>query len=397
MAFDPLTLITALILVLCAVGVQMLLLWRRQRRQIPALGWWGAAFLIAALGFILLLGWPAKSTMLGRVLANAIMLFGMGCSYTAARVLNGREARLVPMLAGGLFWLGLCLLLEPPPEIRMATASILSGSYNFITARELWRGALPQLRSQRAAAIACALHGGFFVLRLILGPTLNPGLRWIETAASLWGTVMAIEAIIYVSVFSFLAASMTRERISFDHERAALEDPLTGIGNRRAFDLKAPDIFARDRRLGRCSALLLFDLDHFKRINDTHGHDAGNRLLVHFTETAARLLRQDDLFCRIGGEEFVLVLGNAGAGEARFIAERVRDAFAQSSVQIGDRAIATTVSVGIAEAGPDANLAELLSRADAGLYAAKARGRNRVVNMACIGEPCPQPGEPAVA
>lgn len=163
-------------------------------------------------------------------------------------------------------------------------------------------------------------------------------------------------------------------------ERAARTDPLTGVGNRRVFDERLLAEIARTIRHGPPLALLMFDIDHFKEVNDRYGHVAGDRLLTLFGQVLSEQVRASDLPCRYGGEEFTVIAPETTAAQARVLAERVRRAFREGSAAL-DLGGAHTVSVGIA--GTDLLEVELDRRAlvlaaDAALYRAKAGGRDRI-------------------
>ena len=132
---------------------------------------------------------------------------------------------------------------------------------------------------------------------------------------------------------------------------------------------------ARDRPTG----VLLVDLDHFKSINDRFGHTVGDRVLQIFARTAQANLRQTDLVGRLGGEEFVVVLADAGIDNAYLVADRLRNAFAVGAAVVDDQALHATASIGVSViVDPAQDLAKLITLADQALYLAKARGRNRV-------------------
>lgn len=159
----------------------------------------------------------------------------------------------------------------------------------------------------------------------------------------------------------------------------ARQDPLTGIMNRRYFTERAEQEFARAAREGTSVALVMFDLDHFKRINDQYGHAAGDKVLRHVCDTCRTMVRQTSLFARIGGEEFVILLSPANQEGALLFAERLRAAVAAATVLVGADDVSVTISIGVAmrdqaDDTPDA----CLLRADQAMYAAKAGGRNRV-------------------
>lgn len=156
-------------------------------------------------------------------------------------------------------------------------------------------------------------------------------------------------------------------------ELRAITDELTGIWNRRALDqvMQGPD--------DEPCALLLVDLDHFKNVNDTHGHAAGDAALRHVARVLRSTLREQDLAARVGGEEFAVWLPNTSVREARDVAERVRAAIAGTPFEWSGRELQLTCSVGVA-ARPDivSQVANLYPAADAALYRAKEAGRNRV-------------------
>jgi diguanylate cyclase (GGDEF)-like protein len=170
---------------------------------------------------------------------------------------------------------------------------------------------------------------------------------------------------------------MSKERAELEQRKAALTDPLTGIANRRAFFDRGGPLLAWAQADRRSAALLLFDLDRFKEVNDTAGHHAGDRVLQAFCDLVAGSIKPGDLFGRLGGEEFACLLANASMAHALHIAERLRREFA--AMRLPDLDVNPTVSVGVAianEAGR--SLPALLAIADRALYRAKAEGRNRV-------------------
>ncbi|WP_236237513.1 sensor domain-containing diguanylate cyclase [Pseudomonas faucium] len=155
--------------------------------------------------------------------------------------------------------------------------------------------------------------------------------------------------------------------------QAALSDPLTGLANRRAMDATLADFEQNDRAY----AALALDIDHFKRVNDQYGHDAGDRALQQIAQLIQNACRAIDLACRAGGEEFVLLLPDTGLEAASQVAERIRQNIAQTPV---DGVGALTISIGVAcKDAVTLTSADILKRADERLYLAKQTGRNRVV------------------
>lgn len=166
----------------------------------------------------------------------------------------------------------------------------------------------------------------------------------------------------------FKDAMIANDRLQEELNHHATHDPLTGALNRRAFALLAEKQMAQAARTGRPLAVLMMDLDHFKRINDTLGHSGGDATLCRFVAVAGDVLRAEDVLCRFGGEEFVALLPHAEAAQAVAAAERLRLAFS---------ATGATVSIGVASLRPGEDLEDLLRRADAALYDAKRAGRDR--------------------
>jgi two-component system, cell cycle response regulator len=162
----------------------------------------------------------------------------------------------------------------------------------------------------------------------------------------------------------------------------ATRDELTGLLNRREFDRILREERDRALRFGRPLALLLIDIDHFKSVNDTHGHQAGDAVLTEVAKRLAAQVRTVDRVARFGGEEFALILMEADDHAALQVAEKICRAQANDPVKIGTLALKVTISVGVAVLPGDAGTgAELLAAADRALYRAKDLGRNRVVRF----------------
>lgn len=156
-------------------------------------------------------------------------------------------------------------------------------------------------------------------------------------------------------------------------------DHLTGALTRRGFAEQADREIARARRYGRASSLVMLDLDRFKTVNDTHGHAAGDQVLLQVTEIAKLALRPSDIFGRLGGEEFAILLPETGGDEALIVAERLREAIAQCPIMLPTgETLQVTASFGVAALSPvHGTFADWLKVADTMLYAAKTAGRNR--------------------
>ncbi len=177
-------------------------------------------------------------------------------------------------------------------------------------------------------------------------------------------------------------------------QRLAAVDPLTGAFNRRFGMRRLHEECAKAARLQQPVTTLMFDIDHFKRVNDTYGHLVGDRVLVQVVGRAREVLRESDILIRYGGEEFVAVLPAVDREAGRRVAERLREAVAGQEVEYDDGTFQVTISVGVATFHPDGSQIDedaVLKRADDALYAAKESGRNRVV---CHGDPVMKQQDP---
>lgn len=182
-----------------------------------------------------------------------------------------------------------------------------------------------------------------------------------------------------------VAAEFNRMISRIDETEAALadqarRDPMTLLPNRRAFDEALAEALARVRRAGEGLALLALDIDHFKRINDTYGHSAGDDVLRIVARTMDADVRAVDHLFRTGGEEFAVLLSGVDAATAEQTAERLRQAVEARPIPVEGEKIGVTISIGLATATADTDADALMNAADEALYDAKTQGRNRVVS-----------------
>ncbi len=184
--------------------------------------------------------------------------------------------------------------------------------------------------------------------------------------------------------FKILAGKDAEQRYFEAIRDLAIRDPLTGLFNRRFFEEEGSRILRRCLRNRRSLATVMFDVDHFKAINDTYGHPCGDSVLRQTAEVVLARMRQEELLARVGGEEFCALCPESGLTAALALAERLRSAIEQHeySWQATRLAVTASFGVGAIETGRE-SLADLIAAADGALYAAKNSGRNRV--FACIG------------
>jgi two-component system cell cycle response regulator len=183
------------------------------------------------------------------------------------------------------------------------------------------------------------------------------------------------------ATYRFSLMDQTQEQVMRRLYESSTRDPLTGADNRRNMDSRLQSEIAFAERHKRPLSVILFDIDFFKRVNDQHGHPAGDEVLKSVSKVARGQLRTEDAFARYGGEEFVIVLRDTALREAALVAERVRERIAKTEVEIGGTSLAVTISAGCASLSCclSASTEELVGVADRRLYRAKRGGRNRVI------------------
>lgn len=193
--------------------------------------------------------------------------------------------------------------------------------------------------------------------------------------------------IIVISVISFVLCVMLYRQLQNRRmlHKMANTDSLTELYNRRFVFGEADKLFSQSQQHATALSVVMFDIDHFKAINDSYGHAAGDALLKHVAKISKQCLRDNDVLARIGGEEFLAVLNGVPTLRAQEIAERLRMLLDQTQVEIEGRMVHCTASFGVASSGEDAKeFREVLQQADEALYQAKAQGRNQVVVYAAV-------------
>jgi diguanylate cyclase (GGDEF)-like protein len=228
-----------------------------------------------------------------------------------------------------------------------------------------------------------ALALGFSAGRLFLGRLQADPFAWtVVTTAQLVGHALGLAAGLQIQSYrrkSFKAYMQEKDAKEMAAYLANI-DPLTKSLTRRQFFNIAESEFLRFLRYRRQLSMLVLDADHFKNINDTYGHYAGDLVLRNLSLVILEQKRAQDTFGRLGGEEFGLLLPETDLEQAKMVAERIQKIWEQTSTPMEDKLIRSTVSIGVAEAGPeDRSFEDVLRRADRMMYKAKEAGRNRVV------------------
>lgn len=204
------------------------------------------------------------------------------------------------------------------------------------------------------------------------------------------GEITTVESLLGVLVLPLRNALMYRDALE-----NSLRDPLTGIGNRAALELVLQREHSLTKRNNQPLTIIIGDLDHFKRVNDNHGHAVGDQLLKQTANIMQAALRQSDQVFRFGGEEFVIVLGGTHHQHGLYVAERIRQQLAATPMLSNSDALHVTISLGVSSCRDADSREDLLERADQALYRAKSQGRNRVVSEEFVA--ATPPGQAAIA
>lgn len=398
MPLDIPTLFVVSTCITALLGLFLLYLWI-QDRSVRALGWWAAAYLIGGFAVGLWMVGPMLSKTWPEDVAPALLFLCCGMIWSGARKFHNRDVLPLAVFTGAVVWLLASYLpaLTVGHSARVILSSLIIASYAVLTAVELKRERRKAENERVRAIVIPLLHGAIFLSPIMAMNFLPEG---VDDGAGLSKgsfALFALLTLLYVVGTAFIVVVMAKEHAVLLHKTAAMTDPMTGLFNRRGYQEAAQRLIDQQARKGEPVTVLMFDLDHFKSINDRFGHAIGDEALKVFARTAASNMRANDILGRLGGEEFSAIL--PGDVEMAFnVAERVRAAFDIAGEEIANIMMRATVSIGAAAAPAKyAHLEALIARADAALYKAKSGGRNRVVaDWNPPAETPPEPATPAV-
>lgn len=342
---------------------------------------WRIGTLLQAAGCLLLAVQAFLPPLFVLPVANACILVGSTGYLRAMRQFHGLPDTAWILLPAAIGTLGTYVFVVVPSlGARIVVVSLALVVIESACVWTLMRFARSEpMRSRSVLTGIFAAVAVLMLVRAVYSATvpisessLLQSARWQLSLAPLIAATLPV-----VGTTSFLL--MCLERIQVRWQDAASTDYLTGLANRRTVALAGERAFHAARRQDRAFAVAILDVDHFKAINDRHGHDVGDLALRHLAQVLDEVRRKGDLPGRLGGEEFCLILDEADAAHAVAAAERCRAQLQARPMALAGKAIPMTVSVGVAvlDAG-DRNFEGLLRRADIALYAAKGGGRNRV-------------------
>jgi diguanylate cyclase (GGDEF)-like protein len=378
------TLVLALLVLHVLLGGLSLVIARGEHRS-AALRWWGWGLLVYSAGLFTTvasnLGWiprPLAGFVGNSLVTVAPVLCAMGIVAhtlyrpTAWLVIAGVGASLGVLAYGNFFdWNNLLINMIAPTPI--AVLMFLIAAWAIVR------------QGPRDALVACRFLAGMSVLavatwitRIFVMMALLDGTaerERIDIVVSLFAIMQMVNGVGSTLALFWIDVRLMQAELS----RVAFSDALTSLPNRRAIRSRFAEELSRAARGGQKFAVAVFDIDHFKRVNDTYGHALGDEVLKAVAKALTAAKRSEDVLGRIGGEEFLVILGQQSIDGAREAADRLRHAVAAAEVTVGADRVPISVSGGVAlypEDGQDWD--HLFATADRRLYAAKAGGRNRI-------------------
>ena len=379
MQIDTFTVLLFGLFLKLVLGGLFVAFWTHDRRA-TWYAWWSGTFFLGSVAAVLFLVRGITADMLSIGLGNTALVAAFACSWQAARAFNARATSWLAVVAPAAVWFAACFVPGFTGNIgyRVILSSVLIAFMLGASAVEFWRGRHEHLPSRWVVIVLFATFALFFVSRIVLVDVL-PFPFGAQPMQPGWLGAFNLVMFFHTVLLTVLVVSMSKERLEREQRIKAQTDPLTGALNRRAFIARGGRLLQRHQHENEPLCLLFLDLDHFKALNDRHGHSGGDDVLMNFVAVVHDNIRPTDFLFRIGGEEFCCVLPYTTTEQASVVAERIRNQFEANSTDVAGAPVRATVSLGIASTetfGYD--LDTLIRRADMAVYAAKRQGRNRV-------------------
>lgn len=358
-------------------GVMSLVLYAVKRSypaSVKGVGQWSAALALVFVGAALAATNGRLPDVISITMGRLLISCGLYLAYVGTQRFFDVTPRVVPWMtlitgvAAAQAWFTFA---EPNFHVRLVLANMLAGYLFAVHAYLVLRQGLSTLARSLTCGVL-AVMSLIQLMRLVTSFIWPVGNTIFETTPH--HQIYVTSFVFCVLLLSISLVLLATERLRSELEHMATHDSLTNALTRRHINEACEKELERCRRHGRSMALLVMDMDHFKTVNDTHGHQAGDRVLINFVAHVKALLRSPDLLGRFGGEEFMLMLPETSLDEAVLVADRIREAcFKDTELH------ACTVSIGVTTNRHDDDTVDsLLARADAAMYRAKAHGRNRV-------------------
>ena len=343
---------------------------------------WAGSLVVRSLGLILL-AWQGQLHA-GAVSVGAALVALSITLQAAALLAFGRKSLAAWVHTAVIAGVAVPFqLLEPDRANAILFGGLVLGTLVWVLAAICLQMRAPGLSRAKSILVASfATIGLAFLWRGIAAVLVVDPLRDFQAPGGFAAvTFLAAFAAVIASTFGFLL--LHKERADAEARRLATIDPLTGAYNRSTFHEIAERELARALRAGQALSIVMLDIDHFRAINEKHGHRVGDEVLRKFADLVRSALRKEDMLVRYGGEEFLVMLPEVPGPGAVVVAGRIRRYVANAPIEAAGHTFAVTVSLGVAarlDEGPE-SIDTLLSRADSALALAKERGRNRVVAL----------------
>ena len=373
-AIDPKTIIAFSAVLSCLMSLVLYALKRNYPASIKGLGEWSASLLIIFIGASLATAAGFLSPFFTIFIARLTLALGLYLTYVGTQRFFGVTPRLRPwlLLIAAMMLVQLWFTFVAPSfHVRLVLSNMFGAYVLAAHAYLIFKQRSPTF-ARVLTIVILLIMSAIQLMRLVTSFYLPLGDDAFDRRSM--AQMFFIGSFVFcVLLFSIGTILMASERLHAELEHLATHDPLTNAVTRRYMNEACDKELERCRRHGRSMALLILDLDHFKQINDTYGHQTGDRVLVNFASSVSSLLRRPDQLGRFGGEEFMVMLPDTSMEEAVLVAQRIHDLSSQSGP-----APNCTVSIGVTTYR-DANdtVDTLLARADAAMYQAKTNGRNR--------------------
>ena len=366
---------------LAVMSCLLLIVWLT-RNTVAWLLWSSLSLFMGVCG-VMIIGHPSwLPGMWSARVGGTFVVLAYGFTWESVRAFYRRKPATRYILLLTLSWLVFACFIVGVWHLTLLSVAVratLIAGFNAMACYELWRSRQDRLPSW---AVLFSLFLGSAILSIARASfvgTLPAPLGALPTEA--WAAVGYMTAgTIQALVITVFMIALMGERAAVDGRRLASHDALTGVFNRRSWEEQAERFVTNSRATGRPLTLLMFDLDHFKQINDQFGHQVGDSVIQVAARLAEQNLRSQDRIFRIGGEEFVCLLPDTSITQGFTVAERLRTAFENATPDLLGAAARATLSVGVVSTEvQEWRVAQLLGKADKALYEAKRCGRNRSV------------------
>lgn len=362
---------------LAAFAIAFFGIWIKQRSKTYWLYWTVANLILSAalLSFVVI----DRSRIVQMAFVNCLLVLGLTLRWQALRSFFNRKNYIEFNL------LALLVVVVPYLLAPYVKHGLIFGAVNVVLLaevaliiRELVKPDKEKLPSRWGLVVAYGLIGGAFSLRILQGWFISFN-EMTPLPSDYLLTAQLLVVSIHIVASGAFAISIAYERGIFELQQMTLRDPLTELYNRRAYEMTLAQLKPEDGDF----ALILLDIDHFKRINDQFGHEAGDIALKRCARILTGIFRKADFIARIGGEEFVVILPETTIKEAYEFAEHVRRTVENDAFAYGEGVVRLTISAGVCQASSGlTSFADISKKADVSLYEAKNKGRNRVETFA---------------